>query len=402
MPSGLLPLGLCIALTLERQLNVGSLSRRDFLCRAAVGGMCLGLGQGLIRPTQAAVDLTDGKHLFITKEALYYEKLDNMDIRCKLCPKECEIGDKERGWCGVRENQQGTYYTLVYGNPCAYNLDPVEKKPFFHYLPGTTSVSIATAGCNLNCKYCQNWQISQSRPEQTRNIHLPPKELIETTKEAQSPSIAFTYAEPTIFYEYMLDVAQQARQNELGAVMISAGYIQTDPLKQVGEYLTAVKIDLKSFRDDFYRKVCSATLEPVLNTLKTLKQLGLWFEIVLLVVPTLNDSEEEMRDLCNWVVNELGPDVPLHFSRFYPTYRLKNLPSTPMQTLEMAYGMAKDAGIHYPYIGNVNPDHKANQTYCHHCSKMIIQRRGYFIQKYDLEDGKCRHCKEGTGQDPHG
>ncbi len=368
-------------------------SRRKFLYQVACGGTCLGLGQFFTPWASASVDLTDGKHIFINKEALYYEKLENMDIRCKLCPKECEIGDKERGWCGVRENQEGIYYTLVYGNPCAYNLDPIEKKPFFHYLPGTTALSIATAGCNLNCKYCQNWQISQRRPEQTRNTYLPPGDLVAAAREMQSPSIAFTYSEPTVFYEYMLDTSREARKTDTGAVMISAGYMQTEPLEELCEYLTAVKIDLKSFRDDFYREICSAKLDPVLQTLKTLKRLGMWFEIVLLVVPTLNDDEAEFRELCRWILGELGPDVPLHFSRFYPTYQLKNLPSTPIRTLEMAYEIAQDAGIRYAYIGNINPDHKANQTYCHHCGKMIIQRRGYFIRRYDIQGGKCRYCR---------
>ena len=265
-----------------------------------------------------------------TVEARFYDKLPYKKIKCKLCPRECVIDDHERGYCGVRENRGGTYYSLVYARVCAAHVDPIEKKPLFHFLPGSMAFSVATAGCNVNCKMCQNWDISQSRPEQVNSTYLPPKELSSLCRQNQCPSIAYTYSEPVVFSEYVLDSAEAGRAAGVKSVVISGGYIQEEPLKQLCARVDAIKIDLKGFSEKFYKEVVNGELKPVLNTLVTIRKLGIWNEMVYLVVPTLNDSDEEFRGLARWIKTELGPDVPLHFSRFYPEYLLKNLPPTPV------------------------------------------------------------------------
>ncbi|HIC89914.1 MAG TPA: AmmeMemoRadiSam system radical SAM enzyme [Anaerolineae bacterium] len=312
-------------------------------------------------------------------------------VRCMLCPRGCVISEGERGECGVRENRGGKLYTMVYGNPCAVHVDPIEKKPFYHFLPGTGAFSIATAGCNLHCFYCQNWSISQSRPEETQNYDLPPESVVWYAQRTHAISVAFTYSEPTVFYEYMLATAQLARQAGLHPVVISAGYINPEPLRQLCHAVDAIKIDLKGYNDTFYHKVCDGALAPVLDAIKIIHEEGMHLEIVNLVVPTLNDAEEDMRALAHWVLDELGPDVPVHFSRFYPQYKLQNLPPTPVETVARAREIAMEAGIHYAYVGNV-PGHPGNHTYCHHCGRRIIARSGFAVTEYHLVDGKCEYC----------
>lgn len=327
------------------------------------------------------------------KEAMFYEPLEEMRVQCKLCPWECAVADQERGTCGVRENREGTYYTLVHSQPCAAHIDPIEKKPLFHYLPGSLAFSIATAGCNIECKFCQNWDIAQVRPEQVKTYYLPPEGVTEVSLRYKCKTIAYTYSEPVIFYEYMYDSAVYAREQGIGGVMISNGFINQEPLVQLCQHLTGVKIDLKAFTEKFYQDVCSGELQPVLHTLETLRDLGIWYEIVVLIVPTLNDSKQELQEMSRWIYKELGEGVPVHFSRFHPMYKIKNLPPTPVKTIEMARGIAMDAGLHYAYIGNV-PGHKGESTYCPSCGKMVIQRIGYRIIKIDLdENGHCHHCE---------
>jgi len=279
---------------------------------------------------------------------------------------------------------------MNYGLPCAVNNDPIEKKPFFHFLPGTLAFSIATAGCNLHCQYCQNWTISQVPPEETQNLDAPPEVIVQAAR-SRSTSIAYTYSEPTIFYEYMLDTARLGRAAGLRNVVISAGYINPEPLRRLCRAVDAIKIDLKGFNDDFYRNVCDATLEPVLEGLKIIREEGVHLEIVNLVVPTLNDSLDEMRALSRWVVDNLGPDVPLHFSRFYPMYKLTHLPPTPVETVAKAREIALEEGVWYAYVGNV-PGHPGENTYCHHCGEVLIQRRGFTVLDNNIVDGKCRFC----------
>jgi pyruvate formate lyase activating enzyme len=325
--------------------------------------------------------------------ARYIEKLPELKVRCKLCPRECVVADRERGQCGVRENRNGEYVTLVYSRPCSLASDPIEKKPLFHFIPGTTALSLATAGCNIECKFCQNWQISQFLPEQVRSIYMPPEQVVSTAVRNKDKTIAYTYSEPVIFYEYMYDIAKTGKARGVRSVMISNGYIQEKPLRDLCKQLDAVKIDLKAFTEKFYRDSCSGELKPVLDALEVLKNIGIWFELVVLIVPTLNDSEDEIRQMAKWVVKNLGPDVPMHFTRFHPTYKIKNLPVTPRKTLEMARSVAATEGVKFAYIGNM-PGHKWESTYCPKCGEKIISRYGYFIQFNKLSNGACPKCGE--------
>ena len=326
-------------------------------------------------------------------EAKFYEKLPYKKIKCKLCPRECVIDDRERGYCGVRENRGGTYYTLVHSRVCSANIDPIEKKPFFHFLPGTLAFSVATAGCNVNCKMCQNWEISQFRPEQVTSTYLPPQALAEAARKNRCPSIAYTYSEPVIFLEYVLDSATAGRAASVKSAVVSGGYIQQEPLKELCRRVDAIKVDLKAFSDKFYKEVVNGELNPVLESLADIRKLGTWNEIVYLVIPTLNDSDAEFKALARWVKTELGPDVPLHFSRFHPEYLLKNLPPTPLAALERAKAICDAEGIHYVYIGNV-PGHPAESTYCPKCRRAVVERAGYVVKAVRLSRGKCQFCRQ--------
>ncbi len=314
-------------------------------------------------------------------------------VRCDLCPHQCVIADGRRGRCRVRENRGGRLYSMVYGNPCAVHVDPIEKKPFFHFLPRAPAFSLATAGCNLRCLYCQNWTISQVPPEETQNIDLSPEDVVHFAKRDGAPVIAYTYSEPVVFYEYMLETAQRAREAGLRNVVISAGFIATEPLRELCAAVDAIKIDLKGYDETFYRKVCSAELGPVLEAIRTIYESGTHLEIVNLVVPTLNDDLEQLRSLARWVVRELSPDVPLHFSRFYPQYKLTNLPPTPVETLTRAREIALEEGVRFVYVGNV-PGHPGNNTYCPGCGRPIIVRQGFAVLEYRLKGGACAYCGE--------
>ena len=322
---------------------------------------------------------------------MFYRKLDSLRIECGTCHKKCQVADGKRGYCGNKENRGGKYYTLVYNKICAAHTDPIEKKPLFHYLPGSLAFSIAAAGCNFSCKFCQNWEISQARPEDIPHESLTPERAIAICQGRSISTIAYTYSEPTVFYTYMYDMSKAARQAGIGSVMISNGFMNEKPLRELCAHLTAVKIDLKSFSDTFYRDMCSGELEPVLATLKTLKAIGIWFEIVVLLIPTLNDSPDEIKKMCAWVKTNLGPDVPIHFSRFRPMYHIQNLPPTPVKTLEAAREIALASGLHFPYIGNV-PGHEGENTRCPSCKKTIIRRVGYAIEENVITKGKCALC----------
>ena len=314
-------------------------------------------------------------------------------VRCNLCPHHCIIAEGERGHCRVRENRGGRLFSMVYGNPCAVHIDPIEKKPFFHFLPNAATFSLATAGCNLRCLYCQNWTISQLPPEETYNIDLPPEEVVRLAQNYATPVIAYTYSEPTIFYEYMLATARLAREVGLRNVVISAGYIETEPLKELCQWVDAIKIDLKGYDETFYREVCEGELKPVLKAIKTIYDMGVHLVIVNLVVPTLNDDLDQLRSLAHWVAQNLSPNVPLHFSRFHPQYKLANLPPTPVETLEKSHQIAREEGVLYAYIGNV-PGHPGNNTYCPACNQPIIVREGFTVLEYHLQNGECQYCGE--------
>jgi len=365
---------------------------------------CLGCGALLsIAPTSKLVpEFLGGLHnlyAFSTSrelsdmEARFYKKLPEGGIECGICPRKCQITDLERGYCGTRENRGDVYHTLVYGRPCSINIDPIEKKPLFHFYPGTQAFSLATAGCNVNCKFCQNWEISQVRPEEIDNIDMPPDQVVKACRERSIPTIAYTYSEPVIFYEYMYDIAELGQTEGVRSVMISGGYIEKDPLEKLLPHLNAIKVDLKAIREDYYRDIVDGELKPVLDTLVRIKAAGMWLELVYLVVPTLNDSEAEFKELAQWVMTNLGPDVPLHFSRFMPQYLLKNLPPTPQATLEKAHQIATAEGLHYVYLGNL-PGHPAESTYCPQCGEVVIGRRGYQITALNLDNGHCKNCNQ--------
>jgi pyruvate formate lyase activating enzyme len=321
----------------------------------------------------------------------FFTPLEDGRVRCELCPHRCEVEEGERGYCEVRENIAGRYYSLVYGNPCAVHVDPIEKKPFFHVLPTSRSFSIATVGCNFDCKFCQNWEISQARPDDTHNYDLPPEKVVELALQYKCQSIASTYVEPTIFTEYMIDTGIFAQKHSILKVMHSNGFINRAPLQELGKYLNAACIDLKGFTESYYRNLTEGSLQPVLETLKGLKNLGIHTEIVNLVIPGKNDDMEQVAAMCRWIKSELGPDVPLHFSRFYPLYKLKSLPPTPVSTLERARERGLKEGLHFVYIGNV-PGHPGEHTECPRCKTRIIQRWGYKVQVLHLKDGRCDQC----------
>jgi pyruvate formate lyase activating enzyme len=365
-------------------------NRRNFL---RAGGAACALAAcplpGLFSTARAIEALPEAE--IVPYPALHFEKLPNRRVKCTLCPRECQVDDLERGYCGVRENRGGEYFTLVFGRPCAMHVDPVEKKPLYHFLPGSAIFSLATVGCNVNCKFCQNWQISQVRPEQEKSYDAPPPGIVQLTRQSGAPAIASTYTEPVIFYEYVKEIGREAHRQGLKNVMISNGYIKEKPLLELLPYLDAVKIDLKAFTESFYKELVVGELKPVLETLKILIREKMWTEIVYLVIPTHNDGEGELRDMCRWIADKLGPDVPLHFTRFQPQYMLKALPPTPINALETARKIGLQAGLHYVYIGNV-PGHAAEHTYCPKCQAVLIRRSGFRIEIQDFKNGSCVKC----------
>ncbi|MGC9965751.1 MAG: AmmeMemoRadiSam system radical SAM enzyme [Syntrophobacteraceae bacterium] len=370
-----------------------NLNRRGFLngCfRCAL--LCAGsqvLPYSILASRSQAQEISKG--LLGRKLSPYFTPLANKRVRCELCPRRCETGDGERGYCRVRENRDGQYYSLVFGNPCAVHVDPVEKKPFFHVLPSTLSFSIATAGCNFDCKFCQNWEISQARPDDTMNYDLPPEQVVGGASRFECASIASTYVEPTIFMEYMIEVGKLARKSKILNLMHSNGYVNPKPLEDLCGCLDAACIDLKGFTEEYYKGVTEGALGPVLDTLKYLKQRGIHTEIVTLLVPGKNDDADQIGAMSRWIRDELGPDVPLHFSRFYPLYKLKSLEPTPVSALEAAWKKAKDEGLNFVYIGNI-PGHPAENTVCPGCKKPVITRSGYSVTSISLKEGKCAGC----------
>ena len=354
-------------------------------------GFCILSLSPLLGLPNASLAQTARRGLIKTRLSPYFSTLNGGDTLCLLCPRGCHIAVGERGYCGVRENRGGRLFSLVYGNPCAIHLDPIEKKPFFHVLPGTRSLSIATAGCNFECKFCQNWEIAFASPEDVFSHDVGPEQMAKRANAMGARSMAYTYVEPTIFYEYMLDVAQAARGEDLLNVIHSNGFINKEPLENLCGVLDAAQIDLKGFSEDFYRELCDGELAPVLESLKVLKQHRVHLEITNLIIPTKNDDMTQIREMCLWVKRELGSDTPVHFSRFYPLFRLKRLPPTPVRTLEEAHAVAMSVGLEYVYIANV-PSHEAANTFCPKCGKMVIQRTGYMIGEIHLEGGRCEYC----------
>ncbi len=361
-------------------------SRRSFLQHTSciAGGLYFGGLNALSSASAAARGY----------EARYYSKVNANTVQCSLCFRSCTIPNNDRGYCRVRENNDGTLYSLVYARPAAIQLDPIEKEPMFHNIPGSNIVCIGTASCNFQCQFCHNWHLSQRTPAElhSRTQHLYAEEIVAVAKE-RGTGISFTYNEPTIFYEYMYDIAKLGRRDGLNIIFHTNGGMLEKPMRALLEHMSAVTVDLKGFTADYYRDVSFAAMDPVLNTLKILKSEDVWFEIVNLIIPTLNDTMRTIREMCAWIVNELGQDVPVHFTRFSPAYKMTHLQPTPVRTLERARDIAIDEGVRFVYIGNV-PGHKNNNTFCPQCDEQIIHRRHFSVLDVKIKDGKCEQCGE--------
>ncbi len=314
-----------------------------------------------------------------------------MSVLCELCPKACVIAPGQSGACRVRVNMNGSLRSVVYGFPCALHVDPIEKKPLYHVLPASRLLPVATVGCNLHCLNCQNWEISQANPEDSEAMACTPEELVELAQGRQCPSLAYTYTDPVVYYEYALACAARAREAGIRNVLVTAAYINQAPWDRLLDFIDAANIDLKFMDDALYRSICSATLKPVQQALVRARERGVWLEVTNLMIPTLNDSPEQVRALAQWIVANLGIDTPLHFSAFHPRYKMRHLPSTSAQTLEMARTIAQSEGLVHVYIGNVASSEGQN-TYCPKCRTLLIERRGYHISQDRLELGRCSAC----------
>ena len=372
------------------------IDRREFCKVCFLGGVAFTMSPliiDLMRHIVWADPLSRKKGFINRKEAMFYEKLDEETIQCHLCPKNCTLRNGMRGFCKAREPYKGKHYSLVYGNPTAVHIDPIEKKPLFHFLPSTQAFSIATAGCNFRCKHCQNWEISQFSPEETVNYYLPPAKTVELAAKYKCPTIAYTYTEPSIFYEYMIDTAKIAHKNGIKNMYHSNGSLNPEPARKLAKYLDGANIDLKGFTQEFYHEITKGYLNTVLETMKILKINNVYLEITNLIIPSYNDNPETIRKMCEWIRDNLGRDVPIHFSRFYPIYKLKNVVPTPVSKLERAWKIAKEVGLEYVYIGNV-PGHKAESTYCPKDGKLLIKRIGYRILENNIVNGTCKFCGE--------
>lgn len=377
--------------------NSGIRQKREFIKKGIVcgGAAMLSVNAGLSlfaipgTNTGKSMETSDKPNKFI-KEGRFQVQTPK-GVRCLICPNECSIPEGASGDCGNRRNFNGTLFSIAYGNPCSIHIDPVEKKPLLHFYPESLAFSIATAGCNLACLNCQNWTISQTTPDKTRNEDMMPDRVVKEALAGQCKSIAYTYSEPITFYEYTCDTARLARSKGIKNILVSAGYIHEQPLREMAAYIDAANIDLKSFSEEIYTKLNGGRLEPVLNTLKVLKEMNVWLEITNLVIPGWTDDLGMIKKMCAWLHENRFDDTPLHFSRFHPEYRLTQVTSTPVETLIKARNIALEAGLHFVYIGNLaNTD--AENTNCPSCQKTVIVRKGFRILQNDIVSGKCRHC----------
>jgi pyruvate formate lyase activating enzyme len=379
-------------------IELKAISKRRFIkyCVLGIGGCVVGLNRvnaiAKAFTKNVTFDPSSDELWKWSKEALFYTETPR-GLKCQKCPNGCVLASNETGRCRNRMNYSGTMYSIAYGNPCAVHIDPIEKKPLFHFLPSTRAFSIATAGCNLACLNCQNWEISQVSPKETKNYDLMPDKVVEQCLNNKCESIAYTYSEPTTFYEYAYDTAKLARERNIKNVWKSNGYINEEPLRKLCKYIDAANIDLKSFDDSVYLKLNGGTLAPVLRTLKVFKEEKVWLEITNLVIPSWTDKLDMIKRMCDWLNKNELYDCPLHFSRFTPLYKLNQLPSTPVSTLEKARDTAVRAGMKYVYIGNV-PGHSAENTYCHKCGELIIERKGFSILSNHIVNNKCNFCGE--------
>lgn len=322
-----------------------------------------------------------------------YWKRENGHVRCLLCPNLCLLNEGEWGDCRNRKMMDGKLYSMVYGEPCAINTDPIEKKPLYHFLPGATAFSIGTAGCNLACKNCQNYGISQVTPEETSNYDLSPKKAVEFAEQHDAKVMAYTYTEPVTFAEYVIDTAKIAHEKGLRNAFISSGYINRQPLSDLAEVIDAANIDLKSFDNKVYKKLNAGRLNTILNTIETLSEKGVWLELTYLIVPDWSSDDDMIRDMCRWMVDKGMQDVPLHFSRFFPVYKLTDTPPTPRQKMMRAWDIAKEEGLNYVFLGNISGT-KREHTYCPKCGTLVIKRGGFSVEEFHIDEGRCPHCNK--------
>ncbi len=368
----------------------GLLTRRDFI-KYAMSGTCLACMTGITGICLPVNAYAPQKGFVNPVPSPWFTRLSNSEIECSLCPKQCRLSSGKRGKCGVRENREGKGYTLAYGNPVLVQIDPVERKPFFHVMPGTRALSVSTAGCPLECKFCEVWDMALVAPEEVYTYDLSPEKIVNQAKSAGADSISYAFGEPVVFYEYMTDIAVMAKKEGLLNLMHTSGYISSEPLKEIAGNLDAANIDLKSFDPDFYRNMVGGKIEPVKETLRILKNANIHIEITSLIIPTLNDHMDQIKKMCTWIKTELGANVPVHFARFYPLYKLANLPPTPVSTLDRARNTAMECGLNHVYIARVT-GHEAENTFCPECREKIVSRIGFVIEEVHLENGKCAYC----------
>lgn len=326
------------------------------------------------------------------KLARWWEKTDNNKILCTLCPRYCKIGEGQAGFCYIRQNHGGKLYSTGYGRPTGFAIDPIEKKPLNHFYPGSKVLSFGTAGCNLGCKFCQNWSISKAKLDELNSLSYSPEEVVELAKKYSTPSIAFTYNDPTIFGEYAIDISRIAREEGINSVMVTAGYIDKEARKDVYKYIDAANVDLKAFTEKFYNKITLSSLKDVLDTILWIKnETDVWLEITTLLIPGENDSEEEIKQECEWILNNLGDSVPLHFTAFHPDFKMMDKPATPESTLTTARNIALKLGLKYCYVGNVY-NKEGQTTYCPNCKVLLIKRDWHTILSNKLIKGRCFNC----------
>lgn len=365
-------------------------TRREFLQGAALLGLYIWLltsNVGCLLKRSATPIQPTGD----VKEARYYSKINEHDVQCQLCFRRCIISDGGRGFCLARENRDGKLLSLTYGKPVAVHIDPVEKEPLFHMEPGSDTLCVGTATCNLRCKNCINWNIAQKAPEDVEAVPMTPGEVVQTAIDHGVNTICFTYNEPTQQYEYMYDIARSAKEKGLKVTLHSNGEMNPEPMKALLPLIDSVAVDLKAFDPEVYRKLTTGELAPVLNTLKLIKEQGVWLEVVCLIIPTWSDDMESAGKMCRWIHDNLSGEVPVHFSRFFPACQLTGLSPTPISTLEQAHDIARDAGLDYVYISNVAGHEYAN-TCCPGCGKILIERKGLLIQQNNIAAGRCKFC----------
>lgn len=365
------------------------MNRREFIKLKARGIAACGL-MGVIGPGLSPARAGTGRGMSPVQSP-WFEQLDRNKVQCLLCPHQCVLEPGQRARCRVRKNINGQGYTLAYGNPALIQEDPVERKPFFHVLPGSRALSVSTAGCNLSCSFCEVWDMALVRPEEIHSYSMTPEQVVDLAGSAGLEAMSFAFGEPVIFFEYMQSIAGLAREAGMLNLVHTAGYINQAPLKELCRMVDAANVDLKGFDPDFYRDYVGGDMKTVLETLKFMKKYGIHVEVTTIVIPTLNDKPGKIREMCRWIINELGHDTPLHFSRFYPLYRLSGLPRTPVSTLDMARETAMEAGLRYVYVAKV-AGHEGENTFCPGCKARVISRLGFIVEQVKMSDGSCLSC----------